>query len=263
MIAYPQQSAAATCAGVTEPPPRAWPTLVHVTHGKAGSQWVHKILRWLAPGRCLRPAYECRHFTHAPILPGHVYPTVYLPHEAFRRVRLPYGATYFVVIRDLRDTLVSWYFSMRYSHVADHPAIAEVRDRLGGLGVEDGMLWATEESAHFASCARVQRTWQAAGEPLVRYEELLQRDEEVFEEVLLERCRLPVSRQELAQAVRGCRFERLTGGRPRGREDVGCHERKGVAGDWRNYFTGRLADAFKARFGDVLVATGYERDQSW
>ena len=46
-------------------------------------------------------------------------------------------------------------------------------------------------------------------------------------------------------------------------EDVRCHERKGIAGDWRNHFTERVKLGFKHRFGDVLLATGYERDNDW
>jgi hypothetical protein len=59
------------------------------------------------------------------------------------------------------------------------------------------------------------------------------------------------------------RFERLTHGRERGQENVKSHERKGIAGDWRNYFDDQVKDVFKARYGDLLIATGYERDSEW
>ncbi|HVS27088.1 MAG TPA: hypothetical protein VHE58_07310 [Burkholderiales bacterium] len=42
-----------------------------------------------------------------------------------------------------------------------------------------------------------------------------------------------------------------------------AHERKGVAGDWQNYFSKRVKEAFKNRYGGLLVATGYERDLDW
>ena len=42
--------------------------------------------------------------------------------------------------------------------------------------------------------------------------------------------------------------------RKRGEEDLLAHERKGVAGDWRNYFTPGLARLFRDRFGETLVA---------
>ena len=69
--------------------------------------------------------------------------------------------------------------------------------------------------------------------------------------------------EQVREAVLACRFEHLTGGRRRGQEDVRSHERKGVAGDWRRHFTDRVTRAFKERFGDLLVATGYEKDLHW
>src|SRR5438094_8552557 len=37
--------------------PADWPTVLHVTHPKAGSQWLHKILRQCAPERAVTPQY--------------------------------------------------------------------------------------------------------------------------------------------------------------------------------------------------------------
>jgi lipopolysaccharide transport system ATP-binding protein len=81
--------------------------------------------------------------------------------------------------------------------------------------------------------------------------------------LLQDECRLPVSRARFREIVLANRFGRLTGGRSWGNEDVSAHERKGIAGDWRNYFTGPVKQAFKARYGGLLVATGYERDLNW
>ena len=69
--------------------------------------------------------------------------------------------------------------------------------------------------------------------------------------------------EQVRDAVIACRFESLTGGRSRGQEDVESHERKGVAGDWRNHFTGRITSAFERRFGELLIATRYEKDLHW
>ena len=42
-----------------------------------------------------------------------------------------------------------------------------------------------------------------------------------------------------------------------------AHQRKGIAGDWRNHFSDELKGDFKERWGDLLIATGYERDLDW
>jgi lipopolysaccharide transport system ATP-binding protein len=85
----------------------------------------------------------------------------------------------------------------------------------------------------------------------------------MLERTLIGECALPVRLEELRKAVLDNRFESLTQGRKRGDEQVLAHERKGVAGDWRNHFTERIKAAFKARYGGLLVATGYEKDLHW
>jgi lipopolysaccharide transport system ATP-binding protein len=79
---------------------------------------------------------------------------------------------------------------------------------------------------------------------------------------LIGKCGLPVSPELVREAILAHRFENLAG-RPRGQEDRSSHERKGIAGDWRNHFTPRITQAFKARFGGLLVATGYEPGLDW
>jgi hypothetical protein len=98
---------------------------------------------------------------------------------------------------------------------------------------------------------------------VLKYEDLLVRDEEILARVLLDECLLPASRDYLGKVVAANRFEARTGGRKPGAEDLGSHERKGVAGDWKNHFTDRVAKAFKERYGELLVATGYEADDRW
>ncbi len=241
----------------------AWPTVFHVTHHKAGSQWIHRILHYCAPERVVTPRVEGVHLFEGPVRPGTIYPTVYRPRHDFDRVALPAGSRRFVVIRDLRDTLVSWYFSLKVSHVIDCPAVADWRREFRARSEEDGLLLALEHPRGLARMAEVQRSWLESGERLFHVEDLLARDEELIPWLLLEHCGMPLPRELVLNAVRDTRFERLSGGRPRGVEDVRSHYRKGVAGDWRNHFTPRVKAAFKARFGGLLAATGYGQEPDW
>lgn len=54
------------------------------------------------------------------------------------------------------------------------------------------------------------------------------------------------------------RFSVLSGGRPRGTEDVGSHFRKGAPGDWTNYFTPLHIEAFDDLYGDLVGKLGYD-----
>jgi len=237
------------------------PSIFHLTHWKAGSQWIYRILHQCVFERIVKPELGNRQFTGRPIEAGRVYPTLYVTKEEFDRAVLPADWIRFVVIRDLRDTLISGYFSWKYSHPLLSPGLERVRAKLQAWRVEDGLLYMADE--WLASVARIQASWLAAGDELIRYEDLLDQDLDILEPMLLDRCGLPVSRERFRQVVVANRFESRTQGRQRGEENVMAHERKGIAGDWRNYFTDKVKSDFKARYAGLLIATGYEQDHDW
>jgi len=239
----------------------AIPTIIHVTHWKAGSQWIYKILRECAPERIVEPRVGETQFLHWALQPGKIYPTAYVTKQQFDSVRLPRNWRRFVIIRDLRDVLVSAYFSIKLSHPIIDPRLAHWRSVLQSSTPEDGMIYLMDE--WLANSARIQLSWVEVGEPLIRYEDLLQHDLEILERVLLDECQLSVSRERLREVILSSRFERLAKGRERGQEDIMAHVRKGIAGDWHNHFSDQVKQSFKTRYGGLLVATGYEQDLSW
>ncbi|RQH08359.1 sulfotransferase domain-containing protein [Paraburkholderia dinghuensis] len=231
-------------------------TVFHVTHWKAGSQWLHRILRDIAPSRIVDPQLFERQFLDTPLVTGAVYPTVYVTKEQFYSVNLPANYRKFVVIRDLRDTLVSAYFSIRYSHAIIHKSLAEWRQRLESISLEDGLLMLMEEWLPLS--ANIQRSWVDSGETFIRYEDLLHGDTEILQDVLIRQCDIGVSQDTVEKIILKNRFENLTNGRKPGDEDRMAHERKGISGDWQNYFTPLVTDEFNRLFGRLLVETGYQ-----
>jgi hypothetical protein len=237
-----------------------YPTLFHVTHWKAGSQWLLTILKACAGDHYVEPRNDRSQFFHDPIRPGMVYPTVYATRQEFDQVHIPGPYRRFVVIRDPRDTLISGYFSWKISHEAvGH--LSQRRRILNALSKEDGLLYLLDSWLDMVT--RIQLSWLEAGERLIRYEDLLVLDQQILEPLLLDECGLPVPRERFRRIVQECRFDAITRGRARGEEDVTAHERKGIAGDWRNHFTPRVSRAFKRRYGGLLAALGYERDLNW
>jgi lipopolysaccharide transport system ATP-binding protein len=237
------------------------PPLFHVTHWKAGSQWVYAILRHLFQDRMVPPQKGNYHVLGWPVQEGRVYPTCYLERTAFEAIPRPADSRIFVVIRDLRDTLVSWYFSLRYSHPVIATTQLEFRAMLATRDVEQGLLGLLPELQN--NFAPIQHSWLRSQWPLVKYEDLLRDTFSVLKQTLIERCQMPLTEDQVRAAADACRFDHLSGGRPPGDEDTKSHFRKGVAGDWKNHFTDRVKAAFKERFGDLLIATGYERDHLW
>jgi lipopolysaccharide transport system ATP-binding protein len=252
---------------VTEAPPleieesAAGPTLFHVTHWKAGSQWLLAILRGCAPAGVVDALLDQGQVRYAQIQPGAVYPTVYLTRQELEGIALPPDSRIFVVIRDLRDTLVSAYYSFKVSHPILSAGNAAVRQTLDELDEETGMRYLLENS--LPACAAIQLSWLESGALVVKYEDLRLDTHRLLSEILLDRLKMPIRPERLAKAIDDSRFEKLSGGRAPGQEDPASHLRKGVAGDWRNHFTDRMKRAFKARYGGLLVAAGYEKNLNW
>jgi lipopolysaccharide transport system ATP-binding protein len=239
----------------------AAPTVFHITHHKAGSQWINRIFHALVYERVVFPEVENAQFLTKPIVAGGVYPTVYVTHEQFASIAVPKDSRRFVIVRDIRDTLISLYFSLLYSHPVLHDRIAKRRAALAELSEEEGLVFLIE--TQLTGIAQFQWSWHAAGDELIKYEDLLTRDEEILARVLLHGRRLNVDPGQFHEVIRENRFEARTGGRKPGEEDLVSHERKGIAGDWRNHFTAAVTKVMKRLYGSVLIATGYEKDFNW
>lgn len=231
------------------------PTVFHITHWKAGSQWLYKILREIALERIVVPQLSEKQFLGAPLLSGAVYPTVYVTKEQFHSVEIPENYRKFIIIRDLRDTLISGYFSIRYSHAVIDESLARWREQLGAMTIEEGLLMLMDE--WLPASAKIQQSWIEAGEKFIRYEELLDKDAEILQELLIGHCEITVAPERLREVIVANRFENLTGGRKPGEENLMAHERKGISGDWRNYFTARVTEKFNERYGSLLIDAGY------
>jgi hypothetical protein len=202
----------------------------------------------------------------------------------------------FHVIRDPRDIVVSGYFSHRYSHrisAYESPWLYEHRKRLESLSnVEEGLL------AEIIFCAiyfERLRTWNYDNPRVfeLRYESLIIQPKAAFQQIfdflgiktpllspllsitigsgfLLNKCfGLAMLRNKLLPKpiltfiLWRNSFNRRSGGRLHGEEDQRNHYRKGVSGDWRNYFTPKVKDAFKERYAGLLSRLGYEADENW
>lgn len=236
-----------------------FPTVFHVTHWKAGSQWVRGVLNDAVPDRIVELKDDMSHVTEEPIRPGGVYTPVYLARDDIAKTVSLQHARVFVVFRDPRDVLVSWYFSLRHSHGDQWSFVAEQRRILEGLSKEDGLLHVMH--GPLWSIFRIQESWLESGALLLRYEEMLADEQGAYEQIF-RHCALDMPEDQRRSLVEQHSFAKVTGRRP-GEEDASQHHRKGVAGDWRLHLTDRVKDAFKERFGAQLIRVGYAADDAW
>ena len=103
----------------------------------------------------------------------------------------------------------------------------------------------------------VQR-WAESGRPelTVHYEAMLEDPQRELTRLIQNRLAAPVPAEQIEEAVEQGRFEKVTG-RARGSEDPTQFARKGVAGDWLNWFDYQSAAEFDEIAGEALVSTGY------
>lgn len=174
---------------------------------------------------------------------------------------LPRSFRGFHLIRDPRDAVVSAYWSWKNTHGSEgSPRIERERQRLDELNLEEGLLYMVE---------RIPLLEQLGGwDPgsnnnilNVQYEELLADTTRTYQQVF-SFLGQNFTEDEVNALVEKHSFERVTGRKP-GTEDTNHHFRKGIAGDWKNYFTGNIRNLFKERYGEDLIRLGYEQDQNW
>ena len=234
------------------------PTVFHVTHWKAGSQWIRGVLEEAVPDRIVPLKEDMSHVSEDPIVPGGVYTPVYMARPPFEKAVGDVDRRTFVIIRDLRDTLVSWYFSLKLSH-GSNQFVDEFRARLQALPEPEGIMFLVQN--RLTGMAHIQQSWLESDALIVRYEDLIA-DEQGQYRRIFEHCELDVPDARRREIVDKHSFERMAG-RKRGEEDVTKHHRKGVAGDWRNHFTPEIKNVFKERLGEALVTAGYETGTDW
>jgi hypothetical protein len=256
--ALPERNITATPATLVELPLDT--TLFHITHWKAATTWIARILREAFGKKTLMPRSYFDHDLSMQVIPNRVYPAACLLKEAFDALELPANTRRFVLIRDLRDVVVSAYFSVRYTHGTD-PFIERDRRILESLDKENGILYLIHSWAFMS--AAIQRSWLAAGEPFIRFEDITQNPVENFRKIFVEHWGLTINTALLDEILARHRFSQYSGGRDKGSEDITSHYRKGSPGDWRLHFSGKNKAEFKRLFNDVLVLGGYERDDLW
>ncbi|MGB3681471.1 MAG: sulfotransferase [Rubrobacteraceae bacterium] len=184
------------------------------------------------------------------------------------------------VIRDGRDVVLSNLFNIwnnatdRGGPVQAAPEALDKRDRFSAD--REAFLAKGESIFPEPVLVRLVRGWNRTvgkgledgpklfGEQCVqtRYESLLESPHTELPR-LLDFLEVDNDRRIVGRMVEENSFEKMSGGRQRGAEDWSSFLRKGIAGDWKNYFTDRDKQVFKREAGGLLVRLGYEKDNDW
>jgi Sulfotransferase domain len=207
-------------------------------------------------------------------------PLVLHPHWSYRETYRP--ALY--VLRDGRDVVVSMYFHhVRHLLVRSfwsdrieryfcrilgpgfdaNDARANLPAFIASLSMSPfgGLLPAQAAGRYLTWPAHVRDWVDREGVLVVRYEAL---HEDAVGELgrIAAHVGVAISPALAEEIVSANSFESRSG-RQAGVEDRSSFLRKGVRGDWKQWFSVEAARAFDVYAGDVLVDQGYEPDREW
>lgn len=185
--------------------------------------------------------------------------TLYYSKTEFLNLPLPRKYRAFFVQRDPRDLVVSYYFSMRDSHV-ENSWVRHTREQLRRFDESTGLHFVINQLAN-EGFFDILRSWAPSEvtEPhlrVFRYEDLAG-EPDAFVRRLLDWLQIRLPERKLAKVCRDTAFARLSG-RLRGDEDKSSHFRKGVSGDWRARLTPAHLDHLESASPGLSSLLGYD-----
>lgn len=256
--------------------------IYHCCVWKSGSQWIAGILsdpriyqysglkvdNWegrLPPEELDPNTMEDTKFLTGPFSTGTIVSPLYICYESYLNIPKPQNFRTFFVMRDPRDLVVSWYFSVMYSHSLN-ARVRPVRKTLDDLSLDDGLLFSIKHLADVGLFA-AQSSWCNLGRLdenvfLVRFEDIIGPDQfHVFRKIF-SHCDISIPDHLLRELLLKYSFKKLSG-RNQGEENKLAHYRKGISGDWKHYFNDHIIAEFKKETGDLMEILGYESDTNW
>jgi Sulfotransferase domain len=206
----------------------------------------------------------------------------------------------FHVIRDPRDICILAYYSHLYSHsVENWPELNELRNKLKQTSFEDGLIIEMDFLKDFFYDMN-RWNYNQSNILEVKFEKLVENPVNQFIKILnflgmlsLDRPhwllrqrwnilwhlniinrrlnyiipnlgrREELDKEKLEKFINDFSFKKLSKGRKRGVYDKKSHYRKGVSGDWVNYFNSGHKQYFKEKYGELLLKLQYESTNNW
>lgn len=243
--------------------------IFHVTLAKCGSQWVRDVLT--AP-----EIIQCSRYPHSRINPrlnqenplagisaktftGPIYSL-----DAWRWKSVKeFDDRAVVVIRDPRDRMISEMFSKLYSHGVGN-AIDFGRRLLHALPDDDSRVDFMMYQLLSGGVVKFYESWAESKDQsafVSSYEDLVSNQYAEFRKIV-DWLGWAVAKETLEVVVDRFSFEKRSG-RKAGEIDKFSHYRRGVVGDWRNYFKRDHGRLWEQYFPGFLREIRYEQSDDW
>lgn len=247
--------------------------LYHVCVHKTGSQWIKKIFsdpiifevtkmqpytyqHWM-PGKVDERKLTSRYFIE-PFPENRIITPLYIDKTCYDTIQKPAIYKSFCIIRDPRDILVSWYFSIRDTHPV-MGQIPELRKYLQNHTLEEGLIYSIQFLHEFGLFDAI-RSWgieSSTHEMLkVKFEYLTGKDKGQALKELFEHCNIYLNKEQFSFILRSYSFSKMkaadknNGGK--------SHYRSGRSNEWTLYFNNTVERRFMDVTGDLVEVLGYD-----
>jgi hypothetical protein len=225
-------------------------------HPKSGGTWVGQLLM-----RALDVPFPRNRF---PMLKSSIMHGHYAQPGSMKNVT--------VVWRDGRDVMISWYFHCFFKNDHNNEGLVRiVRKDLPFKNYDDirenlaefiEYAFSRQKHPHF-SWADFVRSWYGRnGVTYVRYEDMRNDTPGELQRIFSEITGKKLAFERAVEIANEFSFTKQSGRKP-GQECKASFMRKGLIGDWRNYFNNAAKKVFDQYGGDELILLGYEKEHSW
>lgn len=174
------------------------------------------------------------------------------------------------LVRDGRDVCTSgvfhWFNKIPVGHeVSDFERERNAFFTGGSKGFKQNRFFTDAEITEWAKTwlgpVRLSGYEIGPQKKIIRYEDMLHDLAAVLTE-LFGFMGLKTKADIMEQCLDASSFKAMSG-REQGDAKQGAHVRKGISGDWKNYFTRRDGELFHEIAGEELISAGYEADDAW
>jgi hypothetical protein len=166
-----------------------------------------------------------------------------------------------VVIRDPRDIVISLMYSVAFNHAPTINTLL-LRSPMERASTKDRVRLGMHLITGWADALKSWGGFEPTGRELMMSYKAITEDPKGQFHRILQFVGWQVPEDVFDRVLDRFSFEKMTG-RKRGESNVYSHHRKGVDGDWRNYFDRELGYEFEETFPGMLTALGFERTNEW
>lgn len=185
---------------------------------------------------------------------------IYISYDKFQKIPKSQNYRTFFIMRDPRDIIISWYFSAKISH-GKMGDIENLRKVLNEKNTKEGLIYLIDYVSEFGLFTALN-SWMTLGIKdrnvmILKYEDLISVNSIDHFSRLFDFLGINLPQDILKSLLNRYSFNNLAG-RKSGIEDIKSHYRKGVSGDWVNYFDAELEDKVKHLSEGFLINAGYK-----